>query len=269
MDKTQAAPNPAEVYDTFLVPALFAPWVDELLVRAAPRAGERVLDVACGTGAVTLRLPPLVGPTGRVVGLDVSADMLGVAQAKAEAAGLAVEWREASALELPFGDGSFDLVLCQQGLQFFPDRARGAAEMRRVLAPGGRAVVACWLGLEAQPIYRALSAAAERHMGAPIAAPFSLGRAEELRATLEGAGFGRVEIEAVSKTVRFSDPGRFVALSVGAAAAVMPAFAQLDPAEKGRLVERVREDVEPVLREHTDGEALAMPTHAHIAVAFV
>jgi ubiquinone/menaquinone biosynthesis C-methylase UbiE len=269
MAETQHAPPVAAAFDAFLVPPMFLPWAEELVRRADPQPGERVLDVACGSGAVTLLLRPLVGAAGSVVGLDVSADMLGLARAKAAAAGLDVEWHEASALELPFGAGSFGLVLCQQGLQFFPDRGRGAAEMRRMLVLGGRAAVACWRALDAQPIFRALFPAVERHLGVPLVnrPTYSLGRAGELRALLEGAGFRRVEVEAVSKTVRFPDPGRWAATWLGVSQDAQDALARLDRAERERLVARVSADVGPVIREHTDGGMLAMPTHTYIAMA--
>lgn len=265
----KAPASPAEAYDTFVVPALFAPWAEELLSRAAPRSGERVLDVACGTGAVTLRLPALVAPTGKVAGLDISSDLVAVASRKAAAAGSSVDWRVGSGQEMPFDDGSFDLVLCQQGLQFFPDRLKGAAEIRRVLAGGGRAAIACWRPIEHQPVWAALGRATERHLGAPFAQPFSLGDAAELRAVLVQAGFRSVEIEEVSRTVRFPDPDRFATMSVHASAAVMPAFANVDAVERARVVEAVRVDLAPTLDAHTVDGMLLMPTSTHIATVRV
>src|SRR5215470_6682796 len=123
----------AELYERYLVPAVTALWAADLVWRAAPQRGERVLDVACGTGVVA-RLAARTMGAGHVVGLDINAEMLAVA--RAQPAGPApIEWREASALQLPFPDRAFDLVLCQLGLQFFPDRARALQEMLRVLVP--------------------------------------------------------------------------------------------------------------------------------------
>lgn len=131
-----AAENPAEAYERYLVPAIFLPSGEDLIRRAAPVGEERVL-VACGTGAVARQVAPLVGTGGMVVGLDLSPAMLAVARGLPVPGGAAIEWREGSAGALPFPEGSFDLVLCQQGLQFFPDRAAALRDMRRVLRPGG------------------------------------------------------------------------------------------------------------------------------------
>src|SRR5207248_3148605 len=134
--------TPAEVYERYNVPRFFLPWAHELVDRLDPRPGERILDVACGTGAATRLLAERVGPTGQVVGLDVNAGML--AAARAAVTNPVVEWHEANAQALPFADGAFDAILCQLGLQFFPDRPLALREMRRVLAPGGRLALACW-----------------------------------------------------------------------------------------------------------------------------
>src|SRR5688572_23572657 len=121
--------HPAETYERFMVPPLFAPAAARLLDLARPRPGERVLDVGCGTGIVARRAAPVVGGNGTVVGVDFTPGMLDVARATAEREGLAIEWREGRAEALPFGDGGFDLVLCQFALMFFADRAAALTEM--------------------------------------------------------------------------------------------------------------------------------------------
>lgn len=132
----------AENYERNLVPIIFAPWADELVETACLRQGDRVLDVACGTGIVARIAARKLGGTGSVTGLDVSAPMIMVARATALTEGVAVEWREASAVELPFPEATFDVVLCQSGLQFFPDRPASLREMHRVLEPaGGRLIL--------------------------------------------------------------------------------------------------------------------------------
>src|SRR5688500_16303236 len=99
---------PAESYENFMVPALFAPWSAHLIRSANVQPGEHVLDVACGTGIVARRIAPQVGSLGMVVGLDLNPNMLSVAGAAAEREGLAIEWRTGPAEQLPFPDGSFD-----------------------------------------------------------------------------------------------------------------------------------------------------------------
>src|SRR5688500_3531047 len=125
-------PSPALAYHEYLGPAMFLPMARVTLQAAQPKPGEHVLDVACGTGIVTAQLAPIVGGTGRVVGLDISAGMLAVAAAQPPPEGCAIEWREGSGMAIDSPAGSFDLVVCQHGLQFFPDRLAGTREMRRV-----------------------------------------------------------------------------------------------------------------------------------------
>jgi ubiquinone/menaquinone biosynthesis C-methylase UbiE len=119
-----------ELYERYLVPAITSVWANDLLNRISPKRGDSVLDIACGTGVVA-RLIEQHGQARRVVGLDINTAMLAIARAKSSK----VEWLEGSALDLPFDANSFDVVLCQLGLQFFPDRLLALKEMVRVLKP--------------------------------------------------------------------------------------------------------------------------------------
>ena len=133
----QVGDSAAELYQRYLVPAIASLWAADLIDRAAPRPGERVLDVACGTGVVTRLAAERMG-SGRVVGLDINAGMLAVARSLSPGAGPSIEWYEGSAITLPLPDASFDLCLCQLGLQFFPDRPAAIREMFRILQLDGR-----------------------------------------------------------------------------------------------------------------------------------
>lgn len=264
--------NPAEAYERYLVPALFVPWTKVLLEHAAPQPGERVLDVACGTGVVARHVAPQVGLSGAVVALDISPAMLAVARSIPPTEGATIVWQEGSALALPFPAGAFDLVLCQQGLQFFPDRATATREMRRVLGPHGRVALSVWQTIQHHPVYEALYSAIARHLGttvAAIATPFSLGDPDELRALLTAAGFQRVEVAPVTRTVRFPEPTQFVQLAVLAAAAAVPVFAQMDAAARTALVEAVAREVESTLRAYIAGEMVVVRRAAHIGLAHV
>ncbi len=262
------APNPAEVYERFLVPHLFTPWARDLVARAGPKPGERVLDVACGTGIVMRAVLPVVGPNGRVTGVDFSPAML--EEARTRVPGEApVEWYEASAEALPFSGAAFDLVLCQQGLQFFPDKQGAIREFSRVLAPGGRVALSVWRTLEHNPVHEAMNEAVVRHLGTPtIAASFS-GNAPELEALLSGTGFEDVAIEPVSMTLRFPSADRFVRLSVLAGAAVSPVFAELDEAERATLVEAMQQDVGATLQRYTHDDEINVPMAAYVATAHI
>ncbi len=120
------------------------------MALAVPQSGERVLDIACGTGVVTHLVVPHVGATGKVVGLDLNAGRLAVAQSLSSVSGITIEWREGDVNALPFPDADFDLVTCQQGFQFFPDRLVALREMSRVLVPGGRLALNVWCSRNGQ-----------------------------------------------------------------------------------------------------------------------
>lgn len=211
----------------------------------------------------------MVGAAGRVVAIDISPAMLAVARALPAPAGAAIEWREGDACRLDLPDGTIDLVLCQQGLQFFADRAAPAAEMRRVVAGGGRAVVSVWQTLRRHPVYEALFGATARHLGVAVSAldvSFSLWDAEELRALLGAAGFPRVEITPRSLEVRLPSPERFAQFTALGAATSVAAFARLDAAAHAALVEAVAHEIAPTLRQYRTGDELVFPMSTHIAV---
>lgn len=253
--------EPAQAYDTYLGPAIFAPLARLVLAAAAVRAGERVVDVACGTGIVARQL---VGQAARVTGVDINPAMLAVAATHAPAG----EWIEGSGTALPLPDGAFDVAICQQGLQFFPDRAAGARELRRVLAPGGRAIVACWQPLAAQTLMRELVTAQAEVLGLSVddpaaVVPFSLD-AEALRAVLVTAGFARVDVQAHTIAARFAEPARFLRMTTLAALAVIPAFHGADP---DAVTARVTHVLGDRLARYRDGDALAFPMPTHLAIA--
>ena len=162
----------AHAYERFLVPVLFAPWAERLVQLAAPGPGERVLDVACGTGIVARRAAARVGAGGggAVAGLDLNQSTLEVARAAAAQAGASIDWQAGDAVGLPFPDGAFEIVFCQQGLQFFPDPALALREMRRVLVPGGRLALSMWRPIRYSPGFAVLAQMLERHAGPAAAA---------------------------------------------------------------------------------------------------
>jgi ubiquinone/menaquinone biosynthesis C-methylase UbiE len=184
--------NPAANYERYFVPAIASPLARDLVELAALRPGERVVDVACGTGVVTRLAADRVGDSA-VAGVDVNPGMLEVARTAAP--DTAIEWHAASADALPLGDGTFDVALCQMGLQFFPDRLGALRELRRVLAPGGR--VALNVPGPTPPPLAVLERALGRHLGPQaagfVATVFSLHEPAELRELMERAGFTGVE----------------------------------------------------------------------------
>ena len=264
---TVSSPNPAEIYE-YAVPPFFGPCAERLLDATGPRPGERVLDLGCGTGAVARKVAPLVGATGSVAGLDSSPDMLAVARAVGERDGLAVDWHEGRAEALPFPDGSFDLVLCQFALMFVADRNAAAAEMHRVLTPGGRVGIHVFQGIERHPFYGTLDRAIARRLGTSgIADIFALGDGDALRALLMGAGFADVEIAPLSATVPMGNPAEFLFGEIAIDAASIPAMQHLDAAARQDLVASLQEEMAGPLREVTGGDQVVMTFHTYVARA--
>ena len=194
----QVAGSAAETYERALVPAVFAAWAPLVVGLVDPKPGERVLDVACGTGVVARLAAQRVGGTGQVVGLDLNPGMLAMGRSiasNAEPASAAITWQEASAIKMPLPDAAFDIAYCQLGLQFFPDRPAALREMYRVLVSGGRLGLMVWRGIEHSPGFDVLAAALARHVSAEAAgimrAPFGIADAEELRGLIAAAGFRR------------------------------------------------------------------------------
>ena len=259
---------PAESYENLMVPALFAPWSAHLVQSANPQPGEHVLDVASGTGIVARRIAPLVGPQGKVIGLDLNADKISVAGAAAEREGLAIEWRTGPAEHLPFPDGSFDLITCQFGLMFFTDRLSALKEMCRVLRAGGRVVVSVWQGLDRHPFYQTLHQVSRHHLGkSSVQAVFSLGDSDELRRLLTDAGFQQVEIKPASLTARFSNPEEFLAWEIGVDPAETPVLQHLDAQAQQAILAAVRQDMQVPLQEVMQEGQVVLASHAHIAHA--
>ncbi|MEH2507132.1 ubiquinone/menaquinone biosynthesis C-methylase UbiE [Bradyrhizobium sp. AZCC 1578] len=194
-----------ELYEKYLVPAITAKWANDLVGRAQPRAGESVLDIACGTGIVARIASRRVRP-GHVTGLDLNKGMLAVARS-VSSEGAPIDWIEGSALDLPFESGAFDVVLCQLGLQFFPDQERALNEMRRVLSPIGRLALSVYSPIERTPGANAFVSALDRVLG-PGASQIKRGEhafklPKELRDLLTGAGFANVEVYTVVQQIAF------------------------------------------------------------------
>lgn len=199
----------AERYDSVMVPVIFQPWARELLRRQPPQQGDRILDLACGTGAVTREIASHGTGFAKLAGVDMSADMLAVAATKADEIGIKAEWFEADAGNLPFPDANFDLAYCQQALQFFPDRVAALRELHRVLARGGRVAFCVSRGLSENPLLMAQATALEKHVGAEAGAAVraicQLSDPEEIRANFEAAGFQDIRLETVSLTLHHPD----------------------------------------------------------------
>ncbi|RJG09128.1 methyltransferase domain-containing protein [Pseudomonas cavernicola] len=255
-EKGRVTRSPAEVYEEFFVPALFQQWGRRVAAEAGIEPGERVLDVACGTGVLACAAAEIVGPGGAVVGLDPNEEMLAVARRKSAR----VEWQVGRAEALPFPDESFDAVVSQFGFMFFEDRRAALREMLRVLRPGGRLAVAVCDALEHSPGYAALAELLQRLFGDSVAdafrAPFVLGDPELLLTICREAEVAEAKVMQHLGTVRFASIKSMISTE---RACVWTLGGMLDDAQ----FELLQKEAEQALRAFvtTDGAvAFAMPT---------
>ena len=255
----------AEAYEEHMVPGMFLHWT-ELAVRiAAPQPGEHVLDVACGTGIGARLAARALGSSGKVVGLDVDAGVVEVARRVAAQSGTPIEWHCANALKMPFDDDTFDLCLCLQGIQFFPDRAAGLSEMRRVLKPSGRLVASIWGPLEFNKGHVAVVHALEaQHVDAsPAKRACSFADPEDIRETVARAGFTHIDLRTEDGVTQFASMQSFIdAMTIGSPS-TRHAVARLPEGGRDIFVKDVCATLEPYLK----GGRLAYPMRTHILVA--
>lgn len=229
-----------ELYERYLVPAITSVWASDLLDRVRPRPGESVLDIACGTGVVA-RMAEQRGHVGRLVGVDLNTAMLEIARTKSSA----VEWIEGSALNLPFGAGIFDVVLCQLGLQFFPDRALALREMARVLKPGGRTGLSVYSAIDQTPGAHAFVQALDRYLG-PESSRTKRSEhlscdAQEVGRWLTQAGFDGVDVATVAKPITFPSMSDYVRFQLTATPMAALLKDKIE-SERERLIASIAED---------------------------
>lgn len=253
--------GPADLYERDKVPSLFRPLAHFFLEHVPLERGERVLDIACGTGIVARIVASRVGPEGQVTGVDISPRMLEVARAHAPVDG-SIIWQEGDAGDLPFGDESFDLVLCQQGFQYFPDKPLALSEMHRVLSPDGRLalIVMRAVSAEHQPCQWVEAEALKRHVSLEAGekqrrlVPFFDGDSDLLRSLIAGAGFHKVEVRDVVFKRRRGFPEDFVTEAD---------YAHLASDIRDAVVRDIREAMVPYI----DEEGTVVPYGSHIALA--
>jgi SAM-dependent methyltransferase len=256
----QVTDDAAVIYEQSFVPAIFAGAAVVVADAAGIGRGERVLDVGCGTGALTREVARRAGAEGRVVGLDLNPRMLAVAGRVAPE----IEWRQGDAGDLPFEDGAFDVVVSQFAAMFFPDQARALRGMWRVLAPGGRLAVAVCGPLADSPGYAALAAVAQRVCKPEVVdllrSPFTLGDRSRLTELARAAGITGSEVETHQCPVRFPSIDALVQTEVMAS----PIRGIIDDASFDALIQGAREALATWRRD--DGE-VAFPLPAHVLTA--
>jgi SAM-dependent methyltransferase len=239
------------VYDEIMVPRLFDPWADLLLDQLNLLRGRAVLDVACGPGTVTRKAAQRVGANGRVAGCDLSPAMLELARARTPDDDSArIEYLECPADALGVPEDSFDVVTCQQGLQFFPDRPAALAEMRRALRPGGTLGVAVWCDIEDCPPFAALQTALGNVLGTKVAdayeaGPWGFGDADALARLVRDSGFENVDVRRYELPLLFEGGSGQLLLTLRAAS-VASMVAQLPESDLAALAAAVEEATRPI-----------------------
>ncbi len=252
----QITSNAAEIYEEFFVPALFQEWTERVIDAASIRPGNRVLDVACGTGVLARTAAERVGVDGVVIGLDVNPGMLAVAERK----GPAITWRQGRAESLPFADAEFDAVVSQFALMFFDDQVSALGEMRRVVRPNGRVAVAVWGSIEETTGYSSMSDLLRRLFGeeaaTSLSAPYSLGDLADVRSLFSQAGMPDVTTHTMIGTARFPSIRSWVFTDIkGWTLADV-----LDDEQFSRLQEHAEREMQPFVID--DGSvAFAAPAH--------
>ncbi len=254
-DTPAAAPR---MYQEYLVPGMFEALTVRVVAHLQPSAGTRVLDVACGTGALSRAL---TRAGASVTGLDLAPPMLAIARELSPE----IEFIEASADAIPFGDDEFDAATCQQGLQFFPNRQLALTQIRRVVKPGGKVVVACWCdphqgGIGA--IARALTKHAGDEVGEMMLAPFVINREGDLQGLMEEVGFSDVSVVRETIEARYTNPDEF-AERVIMAGPIAARFQEEPQDVRLAITAEVTQDV----ADMRQGDQLVFPMPTLIAVA--
>lgn len=279
MGQQETAPNEqlvldsARTYHDRAVPVLFEPWGRRLLEEVPLGPGDDVLDVACGSGAVSRLAAARVGEAGAVTGLDLNPGMIQTAEEACKHVRPRIEFRTGDATELPFEDGHFDVALCQQGIQFMPDRPAAIREMHRVLRPGGWAGFTQWLPVDHVPGYRVLCDALDRHIdaeaGAVMRTPFGGESGAVLRQMTEEAGFRQVRHTIQIGSIRFPSAKEFTQMNIdavppGPKGHLKAMYASVDPERRTALFEAVEQGLAPF----RDDQGLLLPMTTHLVVAW-
>lgn len=260
--------NPAaEAYEKYIVAAWMSEWAEALVKISRVEPGKQVLDTACGTGIVSRKIISHCGTNCKIVGLDLSEEMIQAAEYYANLEGMiSIEWRQGDIIRMPFGDDEFDIVFCQQGLQFSPDPLLALQEMRRVLKPGGQLALSVWRSLDRQPYFLALMKGIESFCGKETAdffhAPFILHDREKLHALIEKSGFRNISFRLEIKVSRYPTIQEFLTGYL-AATSISGKITALPDKDRAKMIE----DIIQFLQPYTDDFGLAAPMESYLITA--
>lgn len=263
-DTFQLKGNAAAIYEEQKVPSIFGPLAHATLAAVSVLPSDAVLDAACGTGIVARTLRDRLGPMARIIGVDINEGMIETARTLTRDRPDEFEWHVADIANLPFANASFSVVICQQGIQFFPNEPEALSEFRRVLTNNGQLILSVWAG--ASDFFKALAAAYERHVDAQIArqslAPFTYRGAERLPELLEQAGFRDFDVQSISIDRLISNPKQSIPKEI------LGSPVGSEVAERGdTIMQHIVEEVISSCSGYQRGADLVIPQHAHLITA--
>jgi ubiquinone/menaquinone biosynthesis C-methylase UbiE len=258
-----------ELYQRYLVPAITTKWAKDLVNRAQLRPGEAVLDIACGTGVVARLAAKRVGER-QVTGLDLNSGMLAVARS-VPSEGAQIKWIEGSALDLPFPAHSFDVVLCQLGLQFFPDQQKSLREMRRVLGTSGRVALSVYSPIERTPGANAFVLALDEVLGQSSSrikrGEHSFVAPAQLETLFKDTGFGAVDVQTVTQTIAFPSVLDYVRFQLLATPMTALLKDKAEPDQQAVISSVASKTMALATPAMLDGGQFTFPQEAYVATA--
>ena len=262
----QISGNAAEIYEAQKVPAIFEPLARKTLDMVQLAPDEVILDVACGTGIVARTARQKLGPGPHIVGTDLNEGMIATARGLVGDNARSCEWHVADVTALPFADATFSVAICQQGIQFFPDREAALHEIHRVMRPGGRILISFWAG--ASEFFAALAAALSRvvsdEVGDRSLAPFAFDDVDAVTTICRELGCvdiltTQIAVDRVIDNPYVAIPKEILANPVGPAV----------QAAGDAAMREIAQDTIGALSAFRHGSGLMVPQHAHLVQATV
>ncbi len=262
----QLSGDAADIYESIIVPAFVEEWTKDLVKRAELKEGENVLDAACGTGIVARNAAAVVGSKAHVTGVDINKVMLDKAREISARCNDNIHWQQDDITALDLQDEAFDVVLCQQGLQYFSDRTLALEQIHRALVPGGRIVFSFWRGIQYFPFYTALHKALGRYVGndaaLTLASAFSITDTTQLKSDLKKMGFKNICSRLVIKQMHCTCFEDFFYGGMAASPFAKDLFA-LNKA----VINEMFNDISESVLNYMDDDGLVAPMEAYVLTA--
>lgn len=255
-----------EAYEKYVAPAFGGVWAQDLVNRAALRKGDKILDVGCGTGIVARCAYKSLGDSVHIAGVDINEIALEKAREIGALNAAPIEWKQADVTALPFSNEKFDVLLCQQGLQYFPDRSRALNEINRVLVNDGRVVFSVWRSIEFSPFYFTLHEALKEYVNPEaasiLASAYTLSDSAQLRTLFKGARFKNIKIRLVIKQMRYPSLEEFLCGSFLSSPFANDIFA-LEEIKREEMFQAIHKSI----LNYIDDDGLAAPMESYVVSA--